>query len=113
MSFEEVTQSVERMEMLEERLGIRLQGIMATVRYPTAFAGKHELTVAGEIYSPSGSSLEADVSIVVVAQNEKGQVVGTTSQTIRRDKFIGYEVLNMMVYCNGHPSRVKIVPKRP
>ncbi len=110
MSFKEITQNVERMELLEERLGVRLQGLMATVD-DEVVGSEHKLKIAGEIYSASGGSLDSDVMVDIVAQNEKGQVVGMLSLFINRDKFVGYEAFSDSIYCKAFPTRIKIVPR--
>src|SRR4051794_23800538 len=112
MSFKDVTHGVERMEMLEERMGIRLQGLMATVANEMAHDGTHELEVNGEIYSTSGGALDQALELQVVAQNEKGQVIGVSMIYLSEDSFAGYEALSETVYCKAFPTRVKIVPKR-
>jgi hypothetical protein len=112
MSFKEVTQSVERMEMLEERLGIRVQGLMAMVDDRLSSTGEHKLTVNGEIYSTSGGSLDGFVAVRIIAQNEKGQVVGKASVSLSPNRFVGYTAFSEICYCAAFPTRIKILPER-
>lgn len=79
MSFKDVTHGVKRMEILEERMGIRLQGFMATVANEITHDGTHELQVNGEIYSTSEGALDQALELQVFAQHEKGQVVGVST----------------------------------
>jgi hypothetical protein len=82
--------SIERLEVFEEKLGIRLDNLSVTtqVRYC-------DLCVLGEVYSLSGNSLSDSVVIQVNLYNNEGEIVDTNKCYIDNDRFMGYDAFKI------------------
>jgi hypothetical protein len=111
MGYKEITNTVERMEVLEDRAGIRIQGIMATVETEANDDGEFCVTLMAEMVASGNIPLGHHVTIDFNAYNEKGQVCGTSSAFIQDDQFIGIGTLNEYIQCKSFPVKLKIIPK--
>ena len=105
----DVTDRVERLAALEERLGVRLEGLSAFVS-----GGEDHvwLTVRGELQPQEGTELGVDLEVTVVAYDAAGRVVGTDSHPCSADGFFGLEVFELLVQLPvSRLSRIRIYPK--
>lgn len=108
----DLTDRVERMEAVEERLGISIEALY--VKYIDHGPGGEEfrvLWVNFDVVSPNGA-LKQDVEIVVSSYNDARQLEGTSKQVIKAKKFFGLESCSIAIDDNsGPPSRIRIFPK--
>jgi hypothetical protein len=111
MGYKEITNIVERMEVLEDRAGIRIQGIMATVETEANDDGEFCVTLMAEMVASGNIPLGHHVAIDFNAYNAKGQVCGTSFAFILNDQFIGIGTLNETIHCKSYPTKIKIIPK--
>jgi len=111
LSFKEITHCVERMPEIEERLGIRMQGVMATVENEPS-EGLYQVDIQGEIYASKGGEIASNLYIHFVCQNERDQVIGTAQHTLYADTFTGYKPFHEIVYARAFPVRIKLIPNK-
>ncbi|MDF1871828.1 hypothetical protein [Vannielia sp.] len=111
MPFKEVTHCVQRFEMLEERAGIEIGGLMVTVDDEPDSEGEYKVSVMAEITAAGGSSISADVEININCYNANRQLCGSVSAYLEADNFFGIETLSETVYAKAFPVELKIIPK--
>ena len=102
---------VEQVVPLEERLGVSLSAIGAYVRTD---ADGRAISVAGEIRPQRGTRLEQDLEVVVTVYDEKRRVIGTGSHKVYRKTFWTFETFGLDLF--GIPrdtevARIRVFPK--
>lgn len=110
MSFKEITHCVQRFEMLEEKAGIEIHGLMVTVDDDEDSDGEYSVHVLGEITAKNGTKIRNAVEIRISCYNAKGQLCGTTEKTIWPERFFGVDTLDHGIYARGFPVSMKIMP---
>ena len=111
MPFKEITHCVRRFEMLEERAGIDIGGLMVTVDEEPDSEGEYQVSVMAEITAAGGSSIATDVEIDINCYNANRQLCGSTSAYLEAESFFGIETLSETVYARAFPVELKIIPK--
>jgi len=107
MSFKDLTHLIERMEPVEDRMGVRLQGLIASAYEDVP---ENTIDVSGEMCSTAGGELERALAIQIVAHNAVGQVVGLGEVLFWPASFTGYIAFSKIVRCKVPPTRIKVVP---
>ncbi|WP_417523692.1 hypothetical protein [Marinovum sp.] len=110
MPFKEITDCVQRLEMLEEAAGIEIGGLMVTVGEDPD-DGEYRISILGEITAPGGGRIDSDVEINFNCYNANRQVCGTTTAYLLAESFMGLETLDETIYSKGVPVEMKIIPK--
>ena len=90
--------SIERLEMFEEKLGVKLDNI--SIKTGAEF---NDLSVLGEVYSLSKDTLTKDIVINVNLYSSEGEILGTNKCYISKEKFMGYDTFEITFY-NEHIS---------
>ncbi len=105
--------TIERLEMLEEKFGISLNGVYAEIYGPD----DHEnwtLKVNGEILALNGGELENDFSLKMSAFNSVGDCVETNDLNISAELFFGIDIFSF--YCGwvstGDIQKVRVFPTK-
>jgi hypothetical protein len=107
----EITNLIERLELLEEKFGIALSGIYATCEPRTwATPVEYGVTINCDVSSSSGGELARNFNVRVSAYNAAGQMIGTTSSYISKDNFVGFESISMTLYLDQPPEKVRLFP---
>lgn len=107
----EITNIVERLELIEERFGIRFDGILARARKrlensPPDYVLEVLFDVVG-----LGGDIKDSFHSTVSAYNDNDQLVGTDYRFINNDKFIGVESCRLVLECAGRPKRLRLYPR--
>lgn len=103
----DLTNRVERMELLEDRFGIQLQAMYAVFKKDDYHS---EVRVNFDVMAPNGGikkNLEMHVSIY----NANGQLIGTTYSYIDEDDFVGFESCSERIDCDEPPTKIRVFPK--
>lgn len=108
MGKEEV-ENIERLEMMEERFGVSIEGVFA--EYETLDCGSNYLYVRGEIQAVNGTKLEKSLFVVITAYNAKGQVIATESNYFSADDFFGLSPIDICADIIEKPVKIRIYPK--
>jgi hypothetical protein len=99
--------NVERLEMIEEQLGVRLEGLFVSWNSDSEY-----LEVHAELYASEGTTLKYNVQIIATAYDETGRVLGTAGKFYLTNKFVGLATVNFRVECPIVPARLRIYPER-
>ena len=106
----DLTEKIERLELFEERLDVRLEGLSAFLDVDSNF-----LHVLGELHPRDGTELNTCVELVVTAYEQDGRVAGTSSTSFDPENFFGFEAFNELV-CLPLPNmdiiRIRVYPKK-
>lgn len=96
MAYREI-ESIERLEMLEERLGISLNGVSAEIG---DFDDDMEcvLVVRGEVVSLDGGGLEDGFYLKMSAFNSRGKCVGVADTYFSGDRFFGIDIFELKTF---------------
>lgn len=103
----ELTNRVERMELLEDRFGIQLQAMYAVFTKDEYYS---EVRVNFDVMAPNGG-IKKDLEVHVSAYNTNGQLIGTTCTYIDEDDFVGFESCSERIDCNEPPAKIRVFPK--
>lgn len=108
---QEITNIIERLELLEEKFGIALSGVYATCEPRTwSTPLEYGVTINCDVSSASGGGLARNFNVRASAYNAAGQMIGTTSSYISKDNFIGFESISMTLYLDQPPEKVRLFP---
>ncbi|KJF25082.1 hypothetical protein C7T36_14665 [Rhodococcus sp. AD45-ID] len=102
----EVTDRIERMDALEERLGVSLEAMYAVYTKTSYSSG---VRVNFDVIAPSGQ-IDSSLKVVISAYNQNGQLVATDYTRISESSFIGFESCSESLDCDGPPSKIRVYP---
>ncbi|WP_151001973.1 hypothetical protein [Methylobacterium soli] len=103
-----MTDLIERQPALEERAGIRFEGLLAILD-EEGYAGEPRIEMLGEIVAHPGEKFASNVNVQFVCLNEKRQVLGTQYTSVSEGAY-GYEAFQESVDLKGELAIIKIVP---
>lgn len=109
MSKKEEIENIERLEMMEEKCGVCLDGIYAEFEVLTD--DLFFIHVRGEVQSVNGTTLEGNLSVTMVAYNTKGKVIATHSEHFNEDDFFGLSPFQLSTTIIEKPVKIRIYPK--
>lgn len=92
--WEDVTSRVERMEMMEDRMKMRLSGIEAYF-----CAGEHRILLVGEVRADDVFDLNTDEQFIVcvAAYDDIGRVVSYEYNVWRCNEFCGFDKFGLEI----------------
>ena len=85
----DVTNLIERMEHIEERLGVKVDSLSAFL-YDTE--DEVYLTVCGEVLSREGKELKQSIELVIAAYDQKNRIVDKSNCYYDKEDFLGLEI---------------------
>lgn len=98
--------STERLEAFEERLGVRIEGLFASIR------SNGYVMVGGEIHSIDGTKLEQNIKLMISAHDSSGRIVGVDETLISAEFFFGFEIFSGRFFVQSESvSKVRIYPR--
>jgi len=108
----DITHKIERLELFEERLDIRLECLSA---YCTTYDPPDEVYVEvhGELHPVDGAQLKSDTKLVIVAYDSDGRVVQVQEDWFSKENLYGFEAFSIyLTLPSVEVSKVRILPKR-
>lgn len=106
----DVTHLLERLEIFEERLGVRLEAVFAQVG--VGQDDNRRVWVSGELHARNGTQLKQDIWIEVVLYDSKGRVANVDRCLFLAEKFFGFETFMISVVLSVEPmSKIRLFPK--
>jgi hypothetical protein len=109
-TYGDVTNLLERLELFEERLNLRLEALQA--RYFLSTDNVPWLKVCGEAHPRDGVELKKHLTIVVDVYDSAGRVINTGSAWLSEpEKFFGFETFNIVLNILDQPRKIRIYPK--
>ena len=109
----EITQLIERLELLEEKFGIAISGLYATSEFITwkiLTPHVHEIKINFDVGSSSGTALDRSFKIHASAYNSAGQLLGTSSANINKDNFLGFASMSIGIDVDQTPEKIRLFP---
>jgi hypothetical protein len=108
-----ITEIVERLELIEEKLGVRFDGIYATQakrswENPIDFLVEVNFDVVG-----TEDTLKRSFRPTLSAYNAAGQLLNTNTSFIGNNNFLGIESIKIQLLCAEAPVRLRLYPAQP
>jgi hypothetical protein len=109
----DITTSIERLELIEDKLGVRFDGICGIQvkrgwNNPVDFLVEVTFDVVGT-EDPLKKSFKPTLS----AYNATGQLVDTCTTFILNANFLGIESCKLQLLCREEPTRLRLYPANP
>lgn len=108
----DVTDKIERLEALEERLGITLSSLSAFCESYEHTTATH-LYVYGELQPTEGLELKERILVRCAAYDSKNRIVSTSYDCFNPDSFYGTQILDISISLpTADLSRIRIYPQK-
>lgn len=104
----ELTARIERMETLEDRVGISLEALYAAFEYNDY---GNSLRVNFDVIATAGE-LSCNIHLVVGAYNSSGQLLATDTASAYEEDFFGLDSMSVRMDCSEPPARIRVYPKK-
>jgi hypothetical protein len=104
----DITHLIERLELFEERLGIRLEGLYAEISDDCRW-----VTVTGEVHALEGMKLKQDIRIVGAVYDNSGRVLSTDDRGVFAAEFYGFKVFTLPIALppRANITKIRIYPE--
>lgn len=112
MTKQDITSHLERMEAFEERLGVNLRGLYATMQPPSECNEEYAIEINGELHPTNGSDLGHDLDIVVTLHDSNDRVLSKDTYYVDSDNFFGLEAFEVCSYSSAEPTRIRVYPTK-
>ncbi len=107
----EITNIVERLELLEEKFGIAISALYASCYYQSyGTPPYHEVKINFDVTSLSGRELERSFNISASAYNAAGQLLDTSSTYINNEEFMGFGPGSILCHLDQAPAKIRLFP---
>ena len=105
--------NIERLEMIEERLGISINGLNAEIEYADRPDEDSYLLVRGEILPTNGCELMEDIELVMNAFDLDGKCVATNSRWFNKNNFFGLDSFEFQAFTRSkNIQRIRVFVKK-
>jgi hypothetical protein len=106
----DITNLIERIEPMEDRLSLTLEGLYADYQ---EFGDSSYINVNGELHSTNGLELEDDIFLVLTVYDSQGRVINTTDQYFSANSFHMFETFSATLDTKLiKPSKIRLHPKK-
>lgn len=108
----EITNIVERLELLEDKFGIVISGLYASCdSRPYNIPPDHVVIINFDVNSLAGGELERNLQINASAYNTAGQLLSTDNVFIIKENFIGFESKKISFWSlDQAPTKIRLFP---
>lgn len=107
----DITHQVQRLEVFEDRLDVRIEAVYASIDGPD-IDGEYKIELNGEIHKVSGTDLDGSIKIVLSVYDDQGRIRETYYDFITPEEFFGFHVFSISFYTEfAKPTRLQLVPK--
>jgi len=108
----DLTSKLERLEALEDRLGVSLSSLSAFL--DKSGADTYFGHVRGEMSLNAGTTLEEDLKLQVAAYDRADRIVGTACHWVGTEDFFALETFDILFQVPvSDIARIRIYPKKP
>ena len=106
----DLTTRIVRLDALEERVGVRLEGVTAEL---IQYTDSTFVKVYGELYPREGATLTMDIQVYASAHGENGEVLAVENDNHPSNEFFGFAPFTItLVPRHGAPiASVKVYPR--
>lgn len=108
----DITDKIERLEIMEEKCGISLEALYCTVQQ---YDNDHEFLgqVNGEVHAVTGTKIGERIEIVITVHDKAGRVVWITTRSLDTEVFFMFEPFSTGAFFTSEiPSKIRIYPKK-
>ena len=107
----EITNIVERLELLEDKFDIVISGLYASCESrPHVSPPDHVVRINFDVNSAAGGELERSLKINASTYNTAGQLLSTEKAYITKENFIGFESKEMIFFVDQAPTKIRLFP---
>lgn len=109
----EITHLVERLELIEEKFNISIEGIYATCCFydlKSFTISSYEVELKFDVIG-NGIALDRNFSIRANVYNTQSQLLGTQTTFIRKDQFVGFATQKINISVNQFPMKLRLFPE--
>lgn len=104
-------QNIERLEIMEEKFGVTIEGLNAEMCYYNGTDILPTLTIYGEIHSVNGANINEDFYIICAAFNKEGKIIGKTDKHMCKDSFFVFQLFEININdLSAKPAKIRIYP---
>lgn len=108
-----ITSIIERLELIEERLGVRFDGIFGVQvkrgwENPVDYLIEVNFDVVG-----TEDTLKRSFKPTLSAYNSIGQLLNTATSFIHNVNFLGIQSIKIQLQCAESPVRIRLYPANP
>lgn len=108
----EITEIVERLELLEEKFGIAISGLYATCEFRDYATPSYLVIINFDLASLSGGKLERSFVVYANAYNSAGQLLTMQRPCIDANDFMGLESFSLYLEVDLVPEKIRLYPAR-
>lgn len=109
----DITELVDRLEILEQRVGIEISGLLALIKINEYNNPKNfKIQVNFDISSINGDKLNENFQICLTAYNKYAQSLGTTQEYIYNESFLGFDSKSIELTVDEIPSKLRLFPAK-
>lgn len=103
----DVTDVIERLGAFEDRVGVSLDGLYASVD------DRGWLRLNGEVHPQTGTELSQDIEIIATAHDRDGRVLDMTEESIWADEFFGFHAFSLILrgVTDVEVTKIRVYPK--
>jgi len=109
MCKKEAIENIERLEMMEEKCGVSIDGAYAV--FEEVDVDSRYVTVNAEIQAVSGTTIDESIDVIFTAYNAEGKIIATGSDYFDADDFFGLSPINFCADIIEKPAKIRIYPK--
>lgn len=102
----ELTDRIERIDALEDRMGITFEALYAVYKKDDYSS---EVRINYDVIAPAGRISNA-IKVIASAYNRNGQLIATTYGFLDEDNFVGFESCSERLDCDEPPSKIRLYP---
>ena len=108
------THLIERLEVFEERMGLRIEALFADWDNENFCPPTSYLTINGEIHSREASKIQQNIRLVADIYDALDRLVARKDKWFDADKFFGFETFELSIGINVPNvaiSKIRLYPK--
>lgn len=105
----DITEKVEKLEALEEKLGIKIDGLYCEWELED---NEYSISLTAEVFAESGN-IDSDIEFKMAVYDEKNRVIGDSSIYLFEETFAGFDTIS--IYLSGliqTPTKIRLFPKK-
>ena len=107
----EITNIVERLELLEDKFGVSISALHASCdSRPFDSPPVYAVKINFDLNSSTGGELERSLKINASTYNTAGQLLRTEKAYITKENFIGFESIEMKFFVDQAPTKIRLFP---
>lgn len=108
MAKQDLTSKIDKLDLFEERAGVRLEAMSALIEDE----GNFWLEVYGEIHAYDGNKLNNDVQLTLSIYDSRGRMIAMDTEKFFAENFFGFEPFEFLNELHTlEISKIRVIPK--